>query len=184
MQPAAFEPLPGRYLASRSTPPYRHVPGVTPHPRTSRDGHSYGAPEPRSGPLIAGDWHGHPAYLFGVDLYNRAYWWEAHEWWEATWRASEDEEARHLLQGLIQLAAALLKWHAGNTRGRRGLWRRGRVNLLESAAAGEHLCGLDPHELATRTDTFFARYPIRPVAPPARYPAPPVICLATTPGCH
>tara|TARA_R110002096_G_scaffold433887_4_gene653885 strand:+ start:25424 stop:25933 length:510 start_codon:yes stop_codon:yes gene_type:complete len=57
-------------------------------------------------------------FRFGVDLFNNQFYWEAHEAWERLWlRARPESAARHVLQGLIQSAAAMLKaqggqWHS------------------------------------------------------------------------
>jgi hypothetical protein len=45
----------------------------------------------------------------GAQLYAEGRYWEAHEAWEKVWRASEDPETKLLLQGLIQVCAALYK---------------------------------------------------------------------------
>ena len=49
-------------------------------------------------------------YLFGVDLYNFAFWWECHEIFEGFWRAAgvKSEQGR-FFQALIHVAAANLK---------------------------------------------------------------------------
>jgi len=54
-------------------------------------------------------------YLYGVDLFNYAYWWECHEQWEAIWKfvGSETYEGR-FLQGLVQVAAAQLRHFMGS----------------------------------------------------------------------
>lgn len=89
------------------------MPGRHPHPIASPQGHSYRPPgEPE--PLV--HWHPPEAwrtcddYLYGCDLYNHAYWWEAHEAWEGLWRVTPRESAQHaFLQGLIQTTACHLK---------------------------------------------------------------------------
>ena len=49
-------------------------------------------------------------FLYGVDLYNHGYLWEAHEAWEGLWhQAKRDALQAEFLQGLIQCAAAALK---------------------------------------------------------------------------
>ena len=45
----------------------------------------------------------------GAQLYAEGRYWEAHEAWEKVWRATEDPQTRLLLQGLIQVCAALYK---------------------------------------------------------------------------
>ena len=126
----------------------------TPHPRTDPRGHSHAAPEPASGPLTRDNWAVHPAYLLGADLFNHAYWWESHEQWEAAWRATSEETTRTYLQGLIQLAAALIKWYAGNPRGRRRLWRRSRERLQSVAARHPVFLGVDVVELLRRAGSL------------------------------
>jgi hypothetical protein len=118
-QANAFEPKPSnlqwpRY-SSHLWPAYRFVPGVSPHPRRHPKGHSYGQPEPAPSPLAPGQWHANEAYLFGVDLYNFAFWWECHEIFEGFWRAAgaKSEQGR-FFQALIHVAAANLKVCMGN----------------------------------------------------------------------
>ena len=89
-------------------------------------------------------WQSNETYLFGVDLYNFAYWWEAHEQWEALWCLEERSvETAAFLQGLIQLSASLLKWHAGNQRGFTQLVAKGCQRLkrvtVESSYMGTNL---------------------------------------------
>lgn len=60
------------------------------------------------------NWAATEAYLYGVDLFNYGYWWEAHERWEACWvAAGRRTETGRFVQGLIQIAVACLKRHQG-----------------------------------------------------------------------
>lgn len=98
---------------------------------TDPRGHSFGAPHPVPvGPPPPEQWRACEAYLLGVDLFNHAYWWEAHEAWESCWRAllPGSTQAR-FLQGLIQVAAHLLKCDAGEEAGARRVLQRARANL-------------------------------------------------------
>ena len=123
---------PGRYSRA-PLPPYRHVPGLTPHPATDPSGHAYGIAEPS--PSVAcrelpDAWNRCAEYLYGVDLFNRAYLWEAHESWEVVWiAAGKDSDPARFTQGLIQTAAALLRWHLGTPRGARNLLRKAGTNF-------------------------------------------------------
>ncbi|HET6339885.1 MAG TPA: DUF309 domain-containing protein [Polyangiales bacterium] len=45
----------------------------------------------------------------GAELFDLGAYWDAHEVWESRWRVTRDSEERQLLQGLIQVAAALHK---------------------------------------------------------------------------
>lgn len=69
-------------------------------------------------------------YLYGVDLFNRAYLWEAHEAWEVVWiAAGKTGETARFVQGLIQVSAALLRQHLGTPRGAQNLLRKSRRHL-------------------------------------------------------
>ncbi len=102
-------------------PAYRHIPGMTPHPTRSPQGHSY-QPEPtvesafpdlnKSDPLAC------QQFLFGIDLFNAGFWWECHEAMEGPWHvAGRGSPAGHTLQAVIQCAASHLKILTGNPRG-------------------------------------------------------------------
>ena len=47
--------------------------------------------------------------------------WDAHEVWEALWKERRGTEAGQLLRGLIQWAAAGVKWRLGRKSGARSL---------------------------------------------------------------
>ena len=103
---------PPRYSA-RPFPPYRFVPGRSPHPTRDPQGHSFGEPDPPE--TIEPDaWHDREGYLFAIDLFNYEYWWEAHEALEPMWLAAGRTTNDGLfVQGLIQVSAALLKHSMG-----------------------------------------------------------------------
>jgi len=110
--------LPPLYAPERMLPPYRYVPGLLPHPSADPEGHSYGHPEPDIDHFAPEFWRSDVEYLHGVDLFNRRYYWEAHEAWERVWHGCDKARTQGLfIQGLIQLSAALLKWHLGAERG-------------------------------------------------------------------
>ena len=53
---------------------------------------------------------GSDPFLWGLDLINHGYYWEAHEAWEGLWRvADRDGPLRTLFNGLILLSAAGVK---------------------------------------------------------------------------
>lgn len=93
---------------SREFPPYAHLPGVTPHPKKAQ-GHSEGIPDPESVALEFAHWQQHQDYLYAVDLHNAGFYWEAHVWWEAVWKACPKGRVRDFVQGLIKVEAAALK---------------------------------------------------------------------------
>jgi Domain of unknown function (DUF309) len=99
--------LPPRWLPQKSLPPYAYLPGKNPHPVRDPAGHSYHV-EPI--PVAAEVSLSSDAFLWGLDLFNHGYYWEAHEAWEGLWQiADRDDPLRMLFKGLILLSAAGLK---------------------------------------------------------------------------
>lgn len=157
-----------RYLPDRAFPPYRYLPGVNPHPARDPDGHSY-EPSPATPACEAWDpaaWRELTDWLWGVDLFNAFYFWEAHEAWERLWIAQPRPSAPALvLQGLIQLAASLLKVRTHSLAAADRLAKAGLQNLTRAAASVRSLLGLN----LDRTISDFRSY-LRPleerIAPP------------------
>ena len=135
-----------RYAPGRAFPAYAYLPGRDPHPTQSPAGHSYRSePAPPAGYLAPADWRDNDDYLYGVDLYNHGYLWEAHEVWEGLWNAAKQDAVQaDFLQGLIQCAAAALKVPMDQPGGLAKLAEKG-TGRLESVArrAGPELMGLD-----------------------------------------
>jgi hypothetical protein len=67
-------------------------------------------------------------YLAGIQLFNEQHFWHAHEQWEACWLKTQDPEAR-FYKGIIQSAAALVKWQQGNLYGMRLNWAKSQSRL-------------------------------------------------------
>lgn len=111
-----------RYGPRSPLPSHAFVPGETPRP-------------PDAPPLPP-----EQALLRGIDLYHAGFLWEAHEQWESVWRATADPERRDFLQGLVQIAASVLKARMGNARGAEKLARRAREHLAR--VDGERCMGL------------------------------------------
>ena len=83
------------------------------------------------------------AFERGVELFNGRQFFEAHEVWEEIWlRAPEPEKT--LLQGFIQIAAALHHWQRANASGAKSLLSAG-IAKLETCPAGFH--GIDAANL-------------------------------------
>lgn len=129
IQPQPPDPSWPRYTAI-PFPLYRFVPGRHPHPRRNPLGHSYGRPEPHVAPFLPDAWRQAEGYLYGIDLYNYAYWWECHEVFESYWHAvGPKTEQGNFFQALIQLAAAHLKQAVGEVRAADNLMERGLIRL-------------------------------------------------------
>lgn len=106
-----------RLLPERPLPPYAYLPGRFPHPVRHPQGHSHHL----AGRFPAAEEVDPDGLLWGMELFNHKYYWEAHEAWEGLWRAAARGSAEHaLLQGLILLAAMGVKLREG----KRGAARR------------------------------------------------------------
>ena len=147
--------VPPRLAPDASFPPYRFVPGKAPHPFAHEGGWGHGTERPTP-PFVPRDrWQENAAYLFGVDLFNRGWWWEAHEVWEELWHVVEGkDDVQHLtLKGLIQIAACALNRERGSDKGAERLLESASTGLsLAALQAGEPtVMGLDLEALAART---------------------------------
>lgn len=129
--------------SDRAFPSYHHRPGRTHHPATHPQGHSFGHAERPLSPQELRDWPASESFRFGIDLFNHAYFWEAHEAWEVIWKALPEGPERRLVRGLIQLAAALLKMEVGEAEGARRLVERAKGNLAADLDARRFSVGFD-----------------------------------------
>ena len=134
--------------ARRYAPEHRfvacaYVPGHTPDPRRQ--------PEPPPATRYAvevldpQDFWRCDRYLFGIDLWNHGFYWEAHEAWEGLWHAAGRTGAvGALLKGLIRLAAAGVKVRQGNAEsvGSHGEGARVQLQLALESGGQPVLCGL------------------------------------------
>ncbi len=146
-------------------PAYRFLPGLTPHPTRHPEGHSYGLEAASPTPWPAHRWAASSPYLYGCDLYNRGFWWEAHEAWESLWQVTRDQPQQHRhLQGLIQTANAQLKLALGRAQAVRRVWGKAETHWQE-AALPERFMGLALAEWRRRTQRYLeqclAQSPLR-----------------------
>jgi len=130
---------------NRDFPGYRYIPGRTPHPVRDPDGHSHGhIPAPLE-KFTGEDWATCEEYLYGIDLFNHRYWWEAHEALEQCWVAAGRTTATGLfLQGLIQIAVACLKYEQGFTD---VAWRMAAEGLQKFPPGVEWMLGISTGNL-------------------------------------
>ena len=109
-----------RLVADRALPPYAYLPGRDPHPVRDPRGHSFGIEPDAPQPPDPQRWSTCHAYLYGIDLFNHGYYWEAHEAWEGLWRAcGRRGPGAAFFKALIGFAATGLKLRAGNLKGAR-----------------------------------------------------------------
>lgn len=122
--PPHVESLPW-YGKERALPPYRFVPGVHPHPIRDPNGHSRRAVRAQIHPFwTPEEWKTIESYRRGIDLFNRFYFWEAHEVWEALWKSHPPQsDPARFIQGLINTAASFLKLHMQEFPSSQKLWR-------------------------------------------------------------
>jgi predicted metal-dependent hydrolase len=94
-----------------------------------------------------------PALRQGVDEFNRAYFFEAHETLEDLWRETSGP-LRLFYQGLIQLAVGLYHLTNGNRRGALNLLSKG----LDKLAAYQPICqNIDVDALCAEARLWFDR---------------------------
>lgn len=132
LQPEPLDPNWPRY-SDRPFKPYRYVPRQTPHPYRDMGGHSFGRGFPDATAFPPDKWRSAPEYLLGIDYYNFAYWWEAHEILEEIWHlVGHQTEQGQFLQGVIQVAAGFLHRFGGRTRQFHIQAERGRARLINT----------------------------------------------------
>lgn len=151
-------------------PAYAYVPGSRPHPRHLR-GRAQGEPEgPPPAPLDPDAWRDSLPYLRGIELFERGYYWEAHEAWESLWIAAGREgPVAELLRGLILLAAAGVKIRQGRGTGAARLGARARrcFERVQQQQHGTELAGLVLDELLAFADHTQIEGPRLPGSPEA-----------------
>src|SRR5688572_701012 len=108
-----------RLVPGRALPEVAFLPGSGTAPRRARG---------LIAPLEAPRWRDHEPYLYGCDLYENGFPWEAHEEWEGAWAATPPGLEHALLAGLIQAAAAAVQARLGKWRGVASLVARARRN--------------------------------------------------------
>jgi predicted metal-dependent hydrolase len=79
----------------------------------------------------------HPAFRYGLRLHDGGFFWEAHEVWEAVWKAAPKNGCdRLVLRALIQLANAKLKLRMSRVRAAARLVEEARAELAEAGRRG------------------------------------------------
>ena len=131
---------PPRRLAQISLPAYRFVPGLHPHPTKDPRGHSFARSEFEE-VSETGSWTTATDWLFGLDLFDFRFYWEAHEVWEARWKLLEGDD-KAFLQGMILSSACLLQRHMGRKQIAAKSWRRAK-ELLNPALRNDQWRGIE-----------------------------------------
>ena len=153
----------------RPFPAYRFVPGENPHPIRDPNGHSYRQCIDDPGRINPDKFYENDTYLFGVDLFNYAFWWESHEAFESLWKPlSKDDSSSHFLQGLIKISAAFLKWHARQQRGLEIHYRGGIAQFQRVLEISTEYMGINLINHIDKTSNYFREV----MAPPHEWPNP------------
>ncbi len=148
-----------RLVPEQALPAYAFVPGG-PFPRPRPEPAEEATLDPR-------DWRAARTYLYGIDLFNHGYYWEAHEAWEGLWHAAGRRgTTADFLKGLIKLAAAGVKVREGKSQGVRNHARRAaelfeRVTSTYESSEGRFM-GLDLSELARQAQALAEQPPTVP----------------------
>jgi hypothetical protein len=158
---------PPRLVPGTAFPPYSYVTGRFPHPTRDPAGHSYGHPPPNPAVIDPARWLESQDYLWGCDLFNHGYYWEAHEAWEGLWQACGRRGIEaDFLKGLIKLAAAGVKCREGRADGvRRHAARAAELfGQVRSRVGDAHHLGLDVDGLIETARRIRRDPPKSPVA--------------------
>lgn len=147
MEPQFFGSNIPRYT-DRPLPEYRHLPFQNAHPFLDEGGHSYGEKLRPLDSFGSNNWQNYTEYLYSIDLFNHGFWWEAHERLKhVSIGAGRESETGQFVQGLIQVAAALLKHFMQEDQGAATLAELGLGNLQK--VSGIYL-GIDVATLVTQ----------------------------------
>jgi predicted metal-dependent hydrolase len=109
-------------------------------------------------------------YLYGVDLFNFAYWWECHEAWESIWKSTgPDSYEGRFLQGMVQIAAANLRKFMGSHDSGAALARKGIARLRDYE--DDIFLGIDVAEFIALTHAYFTSGGHNPPTIGIRFPS-------------
>ncbi len=147
-------------------PPYTYVPGVAVHPMRA-DGHQCLGPRYEPLDCFEEQWRECATYLWGIDLFNRGFYWEAHEAWEAVWRdMRRDSMAADWCKGLIKLAAAGVKIREGRIVGmKRHANRAAELFATVHEKYSDRFAGLSPDQLRQYAQSIASEFGTSSVFP-------------------
>ena len=96
-------------------PGYQYIPGQTKRPGDDMGpAHIHDCSQVNA-QITAQNWFKSPAFVYALDLFNAQYWWETHEVLELIWiETGKTTNSALFIQGIIQVAAALVKNKQGN----------------------------------------------------------------------
>jgi predicted metal-dependent hydrolase len=112
----------------------------------------------------------------GITLFNRGFYWEAHEAWELAWIPDRHGPDRGFYKGLIQVAAGCLHYTRQNRRGALTKWTSG-TDFLRPYIPAHH--GVDVASLVIAVDELRGELEAAPDWP--RLPLPVISAAAASP---
>jgi len=141
-----------RYAPHYDLPEKRFLPGQGPG-KSRKSFHGWKFPEcPAFLPITS--WEENAFYLYGIDLFNHGYFWEAHEVWGESFRAARGLDKTQMLyfQSLVQIAAAFLHLLGKNRKAAQATSQKA-VNKLQKiiACQGNILMGNDLDKFKNHT---------------------------------
>jgi hypothetical protein len=148
-----------RFAPDQPLPSHAFVPGG-PFPRPTG-----GLPGCEHAEPLRDDWPGSGSYLYGFDLLNHGYYWEAHEVWETLWHAcGRTGPVADCVKALIKLAAAGVKVREGTPAGVQSHARRAAELFREVAqtTGKPRFLGLDLNALAILAEQLAGSAPPPP----------------------
>ena len=150
-----FNKLNFKRYSSKPLPSYRHIPGMTPHPVSDVNGHSYNKPKEKIIQISENNWRNNEIFLYAIDLFNFKYFWEAHETLEDLWKIEKPDSLMKLfLQGIIQISAAYLQWIRSIYGGVNKLNTNGNEKLMKVQDSKTIMCGIDLSRLIIENQEF------------------------------
>lgn len=159
MEPAEPSPSDPRWprYSEMPLPRHRFVPGLSARPRGDPTGATVSVADGWS----PEEWRSLTPYLYGVDLYNYAFWWECHEVLEGLWHAAgRTTPPATFVQGIIHLAASHLNRHRGHLVAAERQALRGATRI--GSQAGRCYMGIDVDDLVRRVRESMVRVPWEP----------------------
>jgi hypothetical protein len=122
-------------MPDRALPRYAYLPGKFAHPVRDPAGHSFQSDSEITSP--------YEEFVWGADLFNQGYYWEAHEAWELLWQqAGKATSERLFYKALILLAAAGVKLREGKPRPASRHYGRAAAHLRALQERGGYETGL------------------------------------------
>ena len=141
-------------------PAYKYIPKQGPHPSQLKNVVHIPELENNMGGFSNLNWSDSSRYLYAIDLFNLGYYWEVHEVLEKLWLELGKKSAEGaFIQGLIQLAVALLKHSQGNSV---GVERLGKKAMPRIFSQKDIYLGIDIQVLFAQFDSFVREERVNP----------------------